>query len=1416
MLKRMVSGITLTLLLIGTLTLAFNIQPAKAASETIIDTHGDSRFTKYPSGPYWWSVADHDVFHTRAYNNNFWYTYCGAPGQGDLYFGTWSASISGEYDVFVWIPNPDPFGGYTPTHSANYQVYHQGGLTEKTVNQALRLGGWYSLGRFTFGASALIILNDRTGEPYLSTMVAFDAIKFVPTSPINQLFTLNNGYVSPSSGDTSTTFSYYVTYSDPEGDVPTLKYVYIDYSPHTMAKISGDYVSGAVFRYSTTLSVGLDHNYYFYFEDSVHGHTKSLPPSGTYPGPSVPPPPQFDFTVEVSPSSGSVQQGGSVSVTVTVTLTSGSTQTVTLTTSGLPSGAYATFNPSSGYPTFTSTFAISTSTTTPTGTFYITIVGSGGGLTRTATYALTVIPLLVPEFSITASPTSLTIQQGSSGSSTITITSINGFNQPVQLSVSGAPSGVTATMSPSQVTPPAGGTATSTLTVSVATTATPGSYTLTVTGTNGTLTHSTNLTLKITIPFSPPSITDVTAFYTLDSFFLGDMNGLVPLNQYFVKGHNIERVEFSIYINAAEQVYTDTSPNGEGWYSSEEYDMADVTSNLTITAYNEAEVWVQETVETNVFETPFWLREVITLALENENIEITTDPGSGFGNVWRLSATFQWPEDPFEGEVDLSSLPLIGGKYGVSAGFGFGLSLASDKTVTAEGSGKFKVTIADHEAGADIEAKATIKIGDSIELEDFVINIHGNIKIPIKQKYKWDVWRWSIGVEVGIDFEADASFSFHIEEATSDGTFCDGFDWVRTANDIRFTVHPYAAAGVGIGELRVEGEGTVTLTVHVPEPYFTYPDDLKVEATIKLILKTFLHSWEWTVLKYSSDSPVEWTVNASGRGWINRTWATGDYAQYVWMENTTAGNYLENVYLYANPSVASSSETVMMVWTHDDLSKPYIQGYEVYYSLWNSETEVWSLPSPVTNNTIPEDAVSVKFDAWGNAVAVWNQINNSSLSESVDPFSLFNQTELAYAVWNHTTGLWSEPVLITNNYAYDYSPLLISDQDGNLMLTWLVDQDCNFSTFNDLYIYSSTWNGEQWSSPLFVANPGLISSPIQAAYHNGEAVVVWSEHTDGNTTTLDDTELFYCQFSNYSWSSPIQLTENNLEDAEPSIGFRYNHPVFAWIQRNETNSLIFFDPENGSPRSVLERAGVSSPLLSVDKQNRTLIVWADPAYQTPFSFSLTPDGYITFVELLEQSSQRNIYCKTCQYQNVIMDMSNDNPIRVIDLDAQLSVSNVTSLKTVVNEGRCDQINITINNQGYFTHPINVTLYANATAICGCSATLQGDSSTTLTFTWNTTGFEKGNYTISAYAWPVPGETDTTDNTYINGIVKIVIPGDVNGDCIVDIFDLVLVASAYGSTPADPNWNPNADINGDNVVDIFDLVLVASHYGETDP
>jgi hypothetical protein len=103
-----------------------------------------------------------------------------------------------------------------------------------------------------------------------------------------------------------------------------------------------------------------------------------------------------------------------------------------------------------------------------------------------------------PDFSVAASPSSLTIAQGSSGTSTITITSLNGFNAATTLSASGLPTGVTAAFSTNPVTPPANGTATSTLTLTASGTATTGPATVTITGTSGALTHSTTIALTVT------------------------------------------------------------------------------------------------------------------------------------------------------------------------------------------------------------------------------------------------------------------------------------------------------------------------------------------------------------------------------------------------------------------------------------------------------------------------------------------------------------------------------------------------------------------------------------------------------------------------------------------------------------------------------------------------------------------------------------------------------------------------------------------------------------------------------------------------------------------------------------------------------------------------------------------------------
>jgi parallel beta-helix repeat protein len=162
----------------------------------------------------------------------------------------------------------------------------------------------------------------------------------------------------------------------------------------------------------------------------------------------------------------------------------------------------------------------------------------------------------------------------------------------------------------------------------------------------------------------------------------------------------------------------------------------------------------------------------------------------------------------------------------------------------------------------------------------------------------------------------------------------------------------------------------------------------------------------------------------------------------------------------------------------------------------------------------------------------------------------------------------------------------------------------------------------------------------------------------------------------------------------------------------------------------------------------------------------------------------------------------------------ITVTAVAPSKTVVGQGYSLNINVTLANQGDFTETFNVTVYANTNMIETKSVTLTSGRSTTITFTWNTSGFAKGNYTIWAYAWPVPSETDTSDNRKEDGWVLISIYCDVNGDGIVDISDILDTALAFGSTPGQPRWNPNCDLDDNGIVDISDILEVALHYGQT--
>jgi kumamolisin len=202
------------------------------------------------------------------------------------------------------------------------------------------------------------------------------------------------------------------------------------------------------------------------------------------------------FSIAASPTTISVVQGNSGTSTITTAITGGASSNVTLTATGMPTGVTVSFSPATIASGSSSSATFNVASTATTGTYTITITGNNGTSTQSTTVSLTVTAPVNANFTLSASPSSITISRGNPATVKLTTAATGGFSSQITLTASGQESGETISFSPTTIAAPGNGS--STMTASVNKNAALGTQTITITATGGGKTHTTTVTVKVT------------------------------------------------------------------------------------------------------------------------------------------------------------------------------------------------------------------------------------------------------------------------------------------------------------------------------------------------------------------------------------------------------------------------------------------------------------------------------------------------------------------------------------------------------------------------------------------------------------------------------------------------------------------------------------------------------------------------------------------------------------------------------------------------------------------------------------------------------------------------------------------------------------------------------------------------------
>jgi len=455
-------------------------------------------------------------------------------------------------------------------------------------------------------------------------------------------------------------------------------------------------------------------------------------------------------------------------------------------------------------------------------------------------------------------------------------------------------------------------------------------------------------------------------------------------------------------------------------------------------------------------------------------------------------------------------------------------------------------------------------------------------------------------------------------------------------------------------------------------------------------------------------------------------------------------------------------------------------------------------------------------------------------------------------VWSKTLTI-AKPIYSSPTFAYgnifigstDNNAYCLNSENGNIIWNATVDDKiyssptvANGVVFigslsGNLYALNASngaliWKKQispiKWSSPLIAEGKVFIGATDGKLYalREKDGYFLWSYQTDGaidSSPALLNEILYICSKDGKIYAIYGQIHNIAITDITPSKTLaKYTETVVInvslWnkgsfgettIITGYCDNMLFYNKSFALPRGTEFILSIPLDTATLTAGNHTITVNA----------TLTPP--IVDADL----SDNTLTCKIrVEYGDICL-------TSVIPSTPGVNVTQPIPAKTIIGRGYGATIYLTVRNKGNFTErDIQLTIYwSNGTQTNQLINNiniqeLQIGATLTVNVTWaNTNNLAYGNYTISAYAYPVQGENYIEDNICVYGEVKIGVPGDISGklsgipDGVTNMRDITYLILLFNTKPNSLNWNPNADINNDGIVNMRDVAIAIIHFNQ---